>query len=966
MLGGLHASATRCAVPVVRRSPSGLSHRRPIAWLTALSIALAAALPITVTRVAVTRGVDQAAPDHLVVSEVVTGGASASDELIELYNPTPAALPLEGLELIYVSASGATITRRALWSLGSPLVPAGGHVLVANEAGLYAPVADATYASGMAATGGSVALRIQGAATAIDAAGWGSAASSWIEGSPAPAPDAGASLERLPGGTLGSTQDTDDNLADFSVRLVPEPQNLGSPPTPAPGATPSPAPSASTAPTLPPTASPTVQATPSPSSAAVISVAAARAAPDETTVTIEAVALTAHDFHDGGGFVADGSGGIAVLLSDGAYARGDLLRVTGEVDDRFAQRTLRSTAADLVLLGPGTQPTPAATATGSLNEAVEGTLVQVSGMVVGSPTSLTTGVAFDIDDGSGAVRLVVGAGTGIDVGGWSSGTRLDLVGVAGQRDSSGGGTSGYRVMPRDAADIREVTTPASPTPGPSGAGSPPASGSPPANDVLPISEARGADKNARVVIRGTVTLPTGLVDEDTAVVQDASGAILLRLVGEAGALVLGERIEVSGARSTKSGMESIRVTVEPRRLGEGAPPAPLTVRTGEADEAHEALVVLARGALVASARRSSKGTVSFEIDDGTGPLRVSVAASLEADDEALAKGTWVEVRGVLGQETSGSQPREGYRVWPRSAGEVRITAAVVEADEGDAPGSGGSTGGGGPVGALDGVEAADLAALRIGATLVVGPWKELGVGGLLWDGSRLVAVDAASGQLVASVIGRRQLPLAVELTGMRARGTEPTTGAPLVSLGRAPGQVAPAGALPSGPRGELAGERPAWVSLVGRLSGEGSEMVLVVGERRVPVDQRCHDRADARGVKSVTGVAAGDPAHLIVPCGGIRSAPSLHDLPSALAAVVPVGATPPPAPAPAAVVPDSRRLAGALMLLAAAMLGGTACVRRLRNAAAALEPDATVAGDADGAAEPPRLALVRVRPEHGP
>ncbi|MGH2381241.1 MAG: lamin tail domain-containing protein, partial [Candidatus Limnocylindria bacterium] len=119
---------------------------------------------------------------HLVVSEVVTGGTSASDELIELYNPTPAALPLEGLELVYVSASGATVNRRAAWELGAPHLPAGSHLLVANELGIYAAIADATYASGMAATGGSVALRIQGAGSAIDAVGWGTSVSTWLEG----------------------------------------------------------------------------------------------------------------------------------------------------------------------------------------------------------------------------------------------------------------------------------------------------------------------------------------------------------------------------------------------------------------------------------------------------------------------------------------------------------------------------------------------------------------------------------------------------------------------------------------------------------------------------------------------------------------------------------------------------------------------------------------------------------------
>src|SRR4029077_9584971 len=69
---------------------------------------------------------------HLVVSELVTGGASASDEFIEIYNPTTDPLPLEGLELVYVTASGATMTRKAGWSAGAPSVPAGAHWLVAN------------------------------------------------------------------------------------------------------------------------------------------------------------------------------------------------------------------------------------------------------------------------------------------------------------------------------------------------------------------------------------------------------------------------------------------------------------------------------------------------------------------------------------------------------------------------------------------------------------------------------------------------------------------------------------------------------------------------------------------------------------------------------------------------------------------------------------------------------------------
>ena len=61
--------------------------------MTLLGAAIAPAVP------GLARAVEEGA-DHLVVSEVVTGGASASDELIELHNPTGAALPLEGLEVI--------------------------------------------------------------------------------------------------------------------------------------------------------------------------------------------------------------------------------------------------------------------------------------------------------------------------------------------------------------------------------------------------------------------------------------------------------------------------------------------------------------------------------------------------------------------------------------------------------------------------------------------------------------------------------------------------------------------------------------------------------------------------------------------------------------------------------------------------------------------------------------------------
>ena len=939
---------------VASRSSASRSRHRP---LSAVVVALLAAALAPVSMLEITRGVGLTAPNHLVVSEVVTGGASASDELIELHNPTTSPLPLEGLEVIYVTSTGATITRRASWEVGAQSVPAGGHVLIANASGIYASVADATYTSGMAATGGSVAIRILGASTAVDAVGWGMTTSSWREGAPAPAPATGASIERLPGGALGSGTDTEDNADDFAERLVPGPQNLASAPSPDPAA-PTPPPAPTPTPGEPPI---TPSPTPIPSIPALTPIAAARAAPDGTTVTIEAVTLTSSDFHDGGGFVADATGGIAVLLSDGSFGPGDLVRVTGDIDDRFSQRTLRADAGALVHLGSASESSPIRASTGAIGESLEGQLVHIVATVAGSPTQLTSGLAFDVNDGTGETRVVVGTATGIDAAAWASGTTLDLVGVAGQRDSSGSGSDGYRVFPRHSGDVIGVSS----------LGGPPGPGpSPGAGGVTPISEARAAAINTQLRIRGVVTLQPGLLDDRTAAVQDATGAILLRL-GDGTRLRLGARIEVVGKRSTFGGMESLRATEPIALRGQGAEPATESIRTGDVSEADEARLVVVRGAIVAFARRSPSGSISFEIDDGSGPLRVTLASRLRADRAQFSSGTWVEVRGVLGQETSRAKPTEGYRVWPRAASEVRVTAPAAGGAEGGSGSSSGAGGSGGqvdgPAGSLDDLETADLSRLRIGATLVVGPWKEMRIGGLLWDGARLVAVHPSSASLVARLTRERRLPIALDLGGLRAAGSEPGIGVPVVRLGSAAGQTTPLDAVPAAPRAELAGELPAWVSVVGRLSGPAARPLLVVDGEGVILHDRCQDDDDRarHGAVAVTGVAIGEPVALLVPCGGMRSAPNVaagsttaafgyrSDVPGRelATAALPVAA-------------DVRRMivAGLLVAAAIALVGGAVLGRR-----GSPDPDAPIGeGESTDPTEvAPTLTLVPVPRESG-
>ena len=76
-------------------------------------------------------------PSTLVLSEVMTGGSSASDEFVELTNEGPVAVDLVGLEVVYVTASGSTITRKGSWADSLALEP-GRHVLFANALGAHA------------------------------------------------------------------------------------------------------------------------------------------------------------------------------------------------------------------------------------------------------------------------------------------------------------------------------------------------------------------------------------------------------------------------------------------------------------------------------------------------------------------------------------------------------------------------------------------------------------------------------------------------------------------------------------------------------------------------------------------------------------------------------------------------------------------------------------------------------------
>jgi hypothetical protein len=189
---------------------------------------------------------------------------------------------------------------------------------------------------------------------------------------------------------------------------------------------------------------------------APISIAAARAMPLGSTVTVQgALTVPAGAFRSGtfdeGFAIQDDTGGIYVSIATNlGLAPRRLARVTGQLADSFGLLILIVTDPDDVrALGRGPNVAPWRLATGALGEASEGRLVALVGTItqpVGN--DLPYGYRVFVDDGSGAAQVFVYASTGIDVSGLAVGQRVWVVGFSGQFADH------YEVNPRMPGDIQ--------------------------------------------------------------------------------------------------------------------------------------------------------------------------------------------------------------------------------------------------------------------------------------------------------------------------------------------------------------------------------------------------------------------------------------------------------------------------------------------------------------------------------
>lgn len=162
----------------------------------------------------------------VLIGEVQTAGTGDADqEFIELYNASIAPLSLNGYAVVYRSAAG-TGNNLVYTFLATQTIPAQGHFLLVRSGKSVGTAPDATFTQALGGSGGGLAISTTG--VIVDSVGWGTATNVFVETAVAPAPPAGQSIERLPGGVFGNGRDTDNNADDFQVLTTPTPQNTAS------------------------------------------------------------------------------------------------------------------------------------------------------------------------------------------------------------------------------------------------------------------------------------------------------------------------------------------------------------------------------------------------------------------------------------------------------------------------------------------------------------------------------------------------------------------------------------------------------------------------------------------------------------------------------------------------------------------------------------------------------------------
>src|SRR5438046_10431590 len=115
-----------------------------------------------------------AVANHIVISEVASRGASsATDEFVELYNPTLSSVDISGWKLQYKSQTGASFSDYTTMPAGSAIA-AHGFYLLTNTNYTGSTPTDRAWGSTGISDDGHVRI-VDASAVELDRVGWGGA-----------------------------------------------------------------------------------------------------------------------------------------------------------------------------------------------------------------------------------------------------------------------------------------------------------------------------------------------------------------------------------------------------------------------------------------------------------------------------------------------------------------------------------------------------------------------------------------------------------------------------------------------------------------------------------------------------------------------------------------------------------------------------------------------------------------------
>jgi hypothetical protein len=189
-----------------------------------------------------------------------------------------------------------------------------------------------------------------------------------------------------------------------------------------------------------------------------------------------------------------------------------------------------------------------------------------------------------------------------------------------------------------------------------------------------VATARQQPLGSRIVVRGQVTVPPGVVGAGIFYVQAGAVGLRVELAGRDNypALALGETVEVAGRLSTARGELKLRVSApgDLRRMGPGPRPAALALRTGAVGEAWEGTLVSLRGVIVRLAGSS------LWLDDGSGPARITVPTAAGFKRPRMQRGQFWSATGIVSQYGTRAPFTDGYRLLVRVSSDLNASRAA--------------------------------------------------------------------------------------------------------------------------------------------------------------------------------------------------------------------------------------------------------------------------------------------------